>query len=745
TMATDLALQQASQGAALSTAWQNAESTVENYFGGLSDLAGTALLNLGDASCAAGASQASFDASLLLDGIAQLAANFKVTSAALVLAIIQDVVSDGVLDGLAAGVPIEVPLAAGGGSVPLTTIYGSSLAQSLEAAVSTFAASAANACKATQSQEAKTRMDKSQSQALANAQYNYIVSGTYTATTGGTAYGNPSPVLQMTVKMCSGDTAVPVHPVSLALGYGSVGADFELYFYGTNATFSDDNGDFGGSYSNNIDWSNACGTGSWNLSVTSPPGFSCSIAQGSTSGTFTSTDSGDHNSFTEPTNVVVNCNALAYSIGGTISGLPTNTTVTLTDTVSGASFNAMVAGPQGTTTSENFVLDKGNLVQNNPFDIVITAPAGLSCTFPNKTTEYSGVINQASITNLTVTCSSSGGGGGGGGPVTLNGPGGMVFYKGLLYVTNGGGNQVLIFSETLSGKTVSAITQVGVITSPNMTDPARIAIDASGYLYVGSLGTGNGTGTVTVYDTNDGNAEVTAAGGKALLSGLDRPLGIAVDGSYYLYVADNAGDTISVYVPVTAGKPSAGYASPINLTQDKSGNSFLAPGVIYEQNLSSILGAGNDYLMIGFGPSDAPDSVILYNAPFTAPPAPSYDLTNATCATMPSGPTAIALYADLVDPILSSIYIASNYNNNVVQYSADNFIGKLGNNSVNTCPTPVTNNNGINHVEGLAVDAVGNVFVSNAGSSGTNANTIAVYPGGWSSDNTPPYLVYPPQ
>lgn len=139
-------------------------------------------------------------------------------------------------------------------------------------------------------------------------------------------------------------------------------------------------------------------------------------------------------------------------------------------------------------------------------------------------------------------------------------------------------------------------------------------------------------------------------------------------------------------------------------------------------------------MLVGTGPSFGANSVLLYNAPFTTAPSPDYDLSTGTCATAPAGPTAIALWVDGGDPLESSIYIASYYNNNVAEYSASNFFAKLGG-SVNTCPTALTNGNGINKVEGMAVDTYGNVFVSNSGNSGTNANTIAVYTGGSSFSN----------
>jgi len=737
TLVAQLALQQASQGTALAAAAANADAAVGGYFGGLSNLVGTLILDASNANCSAGATQANFDASLILDGIAELASTYKVTSGALVAAIIQDVVSDGTFDGLASGVPIMVPLASGNGSVALTTIYGSSLAQSIEASIGTFVASTTNACNIQQSAGAKTRMNKKSSQQIQNDVYSYTLNGNYVLT--GT-YIIP-PALRVSVGLtCSADYPQDGKALgSIALQTEAQPMPFSVAF-GLSPAPNDGTGVTLNSGPPVDDWTNSCGANTWTLSIVTPgqqappapPLQTCSFLPGSpTTGTFPEgTNNGDVNTFTLPENIVIACSAGTFSVGGTVSGLAVGGSFTLADTDSGASVTV--------TSNGTFVLDP-SLAQGTAYDVAISGvTGGQSCAFVG--TPPSGSISGANV-SLAVVCTTPGGGGTG---AAINSPQGMVFYKGLLYVANAGGNQVLVFSETLNVKQVQSIAQTAVITSPNMVDPVRLAIDASGFLYVASLGTANGTGTITVYDTNNNYKEVTGAGGGALLTGQDRPLGIAVDAAYNLYVADNYNDAVGVYVPTSAGTPSAGYAALITLHADKAGNTFYAPGVIYEQNLSSLLGAGNDYVLLGLGPSSLPNSVIMYNAPFTVAPSPDYDLTNSSCSTMPTGPTAIALYASLSDPLESMIYIASYYNNNVVQYAANNFIGKLGG-TVNTCPTPVTNANGINHVEGLAVDTFGNVFVSNAGSSGSNANTIAVYPGGWSINNEAPEFVYPPQ
>jgi hypothetical protein len=744
TMAAQFALQQASQGTALATALQNAATSVEGYFGGLGDLASTALLDLTQTSCGAAASQASYDASLILAGISQLASQNNVTSAQLELAILQDVISDGIFDGTNAGVPIMVPLAAGGGSVALTTIYASSLAQSLEGSITTFEASTANACNAQQSGTAKTRLTQRQSQQVANSQYSYSISGTYSLT--GTYLSPPALIFSVSEQCQSaGQNQGP----STLIGAQTPGTP--QAFSGVTAYSNLDDGTavtFGSN--SNEDWTDSCGNNAWTLTgLKSLPGQTCTISSGTNAmGTFTSTDGGNHNTGSDPTAVAISCSINSQPITGSVTNLAAGTTltVTATDTTTSAdSGTAVVTGSSVSPQTFNF-LNAAGLPASGLADDAITLAA--SVTQPSSGTQTCTIFGGASASvpastplTVSVTCTA----GSPGGPASaLNGPGGMVFYKNLLYVTNGGNNAVLVFSEQLSGKTVTGMTQVAAITSPHMTDPGRLAMDANGDLYVASLGTGNGAGTVTVFDTNNNNTEVTAAGGGAILSNLDRPLGIAVDSSFDIYVADNSGNSISMYAPTTKGSPAAGYAAPIAYSEDADQHSFLAPGVIFEEDFSSVVGAGNDYVLTGLGPGGAPDSVILYKAPFASPLTPLFDLTSATCSSMPSGPTGIAVYPNQTSlsagSLLSSvIYVASFYNSNVDEYPANDFFPGLGGSTTNTCPTPITNGNGVNAPEGIAVDALGNVFVSNAG-----GNTITVYTGGSSFANEAPIYTYPP-
>ena len=322
-------------------------------------------------------------------------------------------------------------------------------------------------------------------------------------------------------------------------------------------------------------------------------------------------------------------------------------------------------------------------------------------------------------------------------PVALNRPQGVAFYDDRLYVANGGGNQVLVYAEQLDGSSdVTGLKHVATITSPDLKNPARLTFDSSGHLYVAS----RDNNAVSVYDVRKGNREITASAGGALISGgsLRHPLGVAVDSSGNVYVANNQANSISIFRPNTPGDVAAGFTearfSP--LSADASGNSFSAPGVIADEMIG-----GKEYLLVGLGAENASDAVLLYAAPLTARSAPAYVLSNAICSILPSGATGIARYASTRNPLSPVLYISSFAEGKVFRYAANDF----ANGADSSCPTAVAGGKGMNGPQGVAVDAAGNVFVANAGSSGDNANTISVYPGnhGLAATDVRPSLVYP--
>jgi hypothetical protein len=359
---------------------------------------------------------------------------------------------------------------------------------------------------------------------------------------------------------------------------------------------------------------------------------------------------------------------------------------------------------------------------------VLTQPTGQTCSVPNGTGTVAAITNSVSVTCATNPT----------GPTALNGPEGVIVQGDQLFVANFNSNQVLVYSiQYTANNQVSGLTQLVNITA-NISSPTRLALDANGYLYVANTAAND----VTVYNGSDDYQAVYTISSP----NVDRPLGVALDSSGNVYVGNNASNTISVFTPNTAGNPAAGFTeadfSP--LSTDSADDAFQAPGVIFDVSFQS-----TEYLFVGLGPSGGNSSVIEYTAPLTGESIPNFDANGTDdgepCSgSIPQGPVGIALFVappSAAAPIPSYLYVDNLYNGTVYQYPASDFFGE----ELAPCPVPVTNNTGMNSPQGVAVDSFGNVFVSNAGTTGTNANSIAVYAGGASFTATaPPYFIYAP-
>jgi sugar lactone lactonase YvrE len=174
----------------------------------------------------------------------------------------------------------------------------------------------------------------------------------------------------------------------------------------------------------------------------------------------------------------------------------------------------------------------------------------------------------------------------------INGPEGLTIDgAGSVYVANQTDHKILVFAAGANGNVAPARRITGTCTGLNR--PMGIALDTSGRLYVANLGAYNSSSTqlVTVYDAGaNGNANplATIAGNATLL---DNPLGIAVDGTGYIYVANygntdggptNSGTRVVVYAPGASGNAvparviTGGMAEPTGLAVDATGALHVA-------------------------------------------------------------------------------------------------------------------------------------------------------------------------
>lgn len=208
----------------------------------------------------------------------------------------------------------------------------------------------------------------------------------------------------------------------------------------------------------------------------------------------------------------------------------------------------------------SFCLVGLTLLYNN----VLAAVPVITYTSPNVytvgtaiTTLTPTVVNGVSAIGYGTTTGLSG--------ATLNNPRGVAIdASGNIYVTNSGNNTISKYN--------SAGTYVGTFgTGATMSSPKDLVFDVSGNAYVLNLGATPGTGSVYKYNSS-GVYQST------ILSSLNYALGLAIDNSDNLYVADQGAVTVKKYS--TSGTlllslPTANLSTPLGVAVDASGNIYV--------------------------------------------------------------------------------------------------------------------------------------------------------------------------
>jgi DNA-binding beta-propeller fold protein YncE len=293
---------------------------------------------------------------------------------------------------------------------------------------------------------------------------------------------------------------------------------------------------------------------------------------------------------------------------------------------------------------------------------------------------------------------------------SLNGPSGLAFNPatGNLYVANYNNGQVLVYAP--SGPNGQMVLQPS-LTLSGFTNPDRLAFaPLSESLISGDLLVADpGSNLVTVYN---GSALAFTIGQPPQTATITRPLGVAADGNGYLYVAENEGqgnggegsgnvNDIQVYrfvvtVPGTPPSPSL-YAT---YTEDHNGLAFQSVGELwYNTNTGDIL--------VGF-----PTEIGFYpafggNCGNDCAPAP--DPTQTPITSGVNGVIGIATDAS------NNVDVTNYYGTPFSQFAP--VTGQQTALTLNGTPSPA-----IQNPQGVAVDAAGNIYVSN-----TANNLIYVY------------------
>jgi sugar lactone lactonase YvrE len=332
--------------------------------------------------------------------------------------------------------------------------------------------------------------------------------------------------------------------------------------------------------------------------------------------------------------------------------------------------------------------------------------------------------------------------------------------NGNIYATNLCTKTVTIYAEGSKGNTAPTAIIGGSNTGLN--SPEGIAVDSGGNIYVVDLN----AESVFIYPPLGSNTGSLNEAPTATISGdntlLNAPVGIAVDSSSNIYVADSGSGSVDVYpalgkntgslneVPTaTISGSNTGLNSPQDLALDSDRNIYVATGngaevLVYSAGssgnvspLATIKGGDTDLINpVGIA-LDSGDKIyvvdsgalgVLVYPPLGSSTGPIDEAPTVTISgnkTGLDGPQGIALDSS------RNIYLADSVDSKVTVYSpVGSSTGSLNEAPSSSISTTMTT--GVIYPQGIALDSSSNIYV--ADSDGVD---VSIYPAG-SNGNTAP-------
>ena len=252
-----------------------------------------------------------------------------------------------------------------------------------------------------------------------------------------------------------------------------------------------------------------------------------------------------------------------------------------------------------------------------------------------------------------------------------------------------GGPANIVFGIDATGKNFTTAGTCSTPTATDLCEPAGIAIDSLGNVYISDNGfrrvleynnpAGSNPPNATadlVFGIDSTGKNFTARGGATLnATGIDSPVGLAVDANGDLYVADNNFNRVLEYNnPLGSSPPNV--TADLVFGVDSTGKNFNSYGICgdYAYSICPPIGLALDHSGNLYISSGEQDGVLEYNNPLGSNPANvTPDLVfgqggrGGNC-TSPVSATEVCNPAGVAFDSQGNLYIADTGNNRVVVY-----------------------------------------------------------------------------
>jgi DNA-binding beta-propeller fold protein YncE len=266
---------------------------------------------------------------------------------------------------------------------------------------------------------------------------------------------------------------------------------------------------------------------------------------------------------------------------------------------------------------------------------------------------------------------------------------------------------------TQAGSSYVAANPVTTLASSGLNNPAGVAVDESGNVYIAD------SQNSAIKEWNATNNTVTTL----VSTGLDEPFGLAVDESGNVYIADSDHSAVKEWnasnnTVTTLASSSSGLYVPFDVAVNGSGNVYIANS--YDNAISEWIAASNTVTTLVSTGLDTPSGVAVdgsgnvYIADFSHSAIKEWKAASNTVTTLVASglnsPNGVAVDGS------GNVYIADTYNEAIKEWKA----------ASNTVTTLVAS--GLPETWGVAVDGSGNVYIADYNNSYYNNGAIKELP-----------------